>query len=106
MPQSTKVINRHFSIGIDSVPVKNTNVLVATNDKALGSPDFAELSKSVHSGKDSPSTKQPNLYYKEINGKMFGNLPLQLDPILYAPPRTYFMSNNTSLKQNNCFYRY
>ena len=86
----------HFHIGIDPVSIKNTIVLVTTNDKAIGSPDFAELSKSANSSKDSPN--QSNPLHQEINGKMYGNLPLQLDPILYAPPRTYFIGNNTSLK--------
>jgi len=102
-------LNRNYQIGIDSVPVKNTNVLITTNDKSIGSPEFAaefaDLSKSIKSDIGSSFIKPPNIYYQEIRGKMFGNLPLQLNPILYAPPRTYFIGNNTSLKQNNCFYR-
>jgi hypothetical protein len=72
------VLNRHFQIGIDSIPVKNTNVLITTNDKSIGSPEFPDLSKSLKSGIGSPTAKPPNIYYQEISGKMFGNLPLQL----------------------------
>lgn len=48
-------LNRHFQIGIDSVPVKNTNVLITTTDKSIGSPEFADLSKSIKSDIGSPS---------------------------------------------------
>jgi len=57
-------LNRHHQIGIDSVPVKNTNILITTNDKSVGSPDFGDLANSIKSDIVSSSVKPLNIYYQ------------------------------------------